>query len=298
MLRALDAEGPLGVRRLARSLATDPMNAKHVADRLEAGGLVASEADPTDRRTRRLRPTQRGSELATELRARAGEQEDWMREVLGADGTEALVEALVSLERAAGLSGGASAWDARHRERPFSTDPDPLVLDAVADVSPGRALDLGSGPGRNSLALAARGWMVTAVDFSEVALEQLREAAATDGLDIQTVREDILAYRPPADSFELALLANVHLPKRELRSVLERATAALVPGGRLLAIGHHREGPHRHGPMRPELLFTEERLQEVLPARMHMERLARHRRERGGDRGADLSLLMEATRVG
>jgi DNA-binding transcriptional LysR family regulator len=100
------------------------------------------------------------------------------------------------------------------------------------------------------------------------------------------------------ESFEVALLANVHLPKRELRTVLERAALALVPGGRLLAIGHHREGPHRHGPMRPELLFTEERLQEVLPARMHLEKLARHRRERGGDRGADLSLLMEATRVG
>lgn len=221
-----------------------------------------------------------------------------MREVLGAEGAHALVESLASLERAAGMTGGAAVWDARHRERPFSTDPDPLVLAAVADIPRGRALDLGSGPGRNSLALAAEGWAVTAVDFSEVALEQLREAATAKGLEIQTVREDILAYRPPAESFEVALLANVHLPKRELRTVLERAAVALVPGGRLLAIGHHREGPHRHGPMRPELLFTEERLQEVLPARMHLEKLARHRRERGGDRGADLSLLMEATRVG
>ena len=58
-------------------------------------------------------------------------------------------------------------------ERP----PNAHLLAEVADMRPGRALDAGAGHGAESLWLAARGWHVTAVDFSAVALDHARSMA-------------------------------------------------------------------------------------------------------------------------
>lgn len=67
-------------------------------------------------------------------------------------------------------------WNQRYRagEQLFET-PTPLVARFVADLPPGTALDLACGPGRNALYLAGRGWRVTAVDGSPIAIAKLRE---------------------------------------------------------------------------------------------------------------------------
>jgi SAM-dependent methyltransferase len=48
---------------------------------------------------------------------------------------------------------------------------------AVANLRPGLALDAGCGHGSDTLWLAARGWQVTAVDFSTTALAHARSTA-------------------------------------------------------------------------------------------------------------------------
>ena len=54
------------------------------------------------------------------------------------------------------------------------------------------------------------------------------------------------------------LLLYLHLPWREMASVLGRARTALAPGGTFLLIGHDRSNlDHGHGgPQRPEVLYT------------------------------------------
>ncbi|MFG2835478.1 GNAT family N-acetyltransferase [Streptomyces zaomyceticus] len=69
-----------------------------------------------------------------------------------------------------------------------------------------RVLDLGCGPGRSALLLAAEaGAEVTAVDTHEPFLAELREAAAARGLDgsIRTLRADMGALPYPDGSFDL-----------------------------------------------------------------------------------------------
>ena len=56
-----------------------------------------------------------------------------------------------------------------------------LVVEASA-LTPGTALDAGSGEGGDALWLAERGWRVTAVDFSTVALERAAAVARARGL--------------------------------------------------------------------------------------------------------------------
>ncbi|GGV06356.1 hypothetical protein GCM10010275_52900 [Streptomyces litmocidini] len=79
---------------------------------------------------------------------------------------------------------------------------------ALAGRLPGRprVLDLGCGPGRSALLLAAEaGAEVTAVDTHEPFLAELREAAAARGLDgaVRTLNADMRALPFPDGSFDL-----------------------------------------------------------------------------------------------
>ncbi|MBQ0897960.1 class I SAM-dependent methyltransferase, partial [Micromonospora sp. U56] len=67
----------------------------------------------------------------------------------------------------------SSEWDARYAastELVWTAEPNRFVVEAAADLPPGEALDLAAGEGRNAVWLAGRGWRVTAVDFSPVAV--------------------------------------------------------------------------------------------------------------------------------
>src|SRR5258708_15658483 len=66
-------------------------------------------------------------------------------------------------------------WDTRYKERPESwAEPDDFLVSAyekfLANVAPGRALDVAGGAGRNAVFLAQHGWQVKLMDISEVGL--------------------------------------------------------------------------------------------------------------------------------
>jgi len=65
-------------------------------------------------------------------------------------------------------------WDERYRSADalWSGQPNPQLVIEAADLAPGTALDAGSGEGADAIWLAARGWQVTTVDISTVALER------------------------------------------------------------------------------------------------------------------------------
>src|SRR6476469_7102782 len=88
-------------------------------------------------------------------------------------------------------------WDARYAatESLWTFEPNRFLVRETEGLAPGRALDLACGEGRNALWLAARGWQVTAVDFSAVALEKGRRA--DDSVDWQV--GDVLTAPLPQD---------------------------------------------------------------------------------------------------
>jgi SAM-dependent methyltransferase len=115
----------------------------------------------------------------------------------------------------------------------------------TADLTPGEALDLGCGPGGDTLWLARRGWRVMAVDISAVAIARLADRAHSLGLDdrITAERHD-LAESFPAGRFDLVSAHYLHtsfeLPRTR---VLRTAAHALSPGGRLLVVDHGSIAP-------------------------------------------------------
>lgn len=65
------------------------------------------------------------------------------------------------------------------------------VLEAMESLSPGKALDLGCGQGRNALFLAQHGFEVTAVDQNELALEILQSIVEQEDLEMTVGLYDI-----------------------------------------------------------------------------------------------------------
>ncbi|MEU7571044.1 class I SAM-dependent methyltransferase [Micromonospora sp. NPDC049240] len=141
----------------------------------------------------------------------------------------------------------ARFWDERYgqAERIWSGRVNPVLAEVAADLPPGTVLDLGSGEGGDAVWLATRGWHVTAVDISTVALERLAvEAARADVADrITTARHDVTRDFP-AGRFDLVsaqfFQSPLVLPRDQ---VLPRAAGAVAPGGRLLVVEHGAPPP-------------------------------------------------------
>jgi 2-polyprenyl-3-methyl-5-hydroxy-6-metoxy-1,4-benzoquinol methylase len=153
-------------------------------------------------------------------------------------------------------------WNARYagRELLWSAEPNRLFAAEVGGLAPGRALDVGCGEGRNAVWLAERGWRVTAVDFSDVALEKAAQLASSRGVEVDWVLADVLAYVPEPRSFDLVALLYLQLPADEHARVLRTSAAAVAPGGTFLVLGHDRTNlAHGHGgPKDIAVLFTPE----------------------------------------
>lgn len=156
----------------------------------------------------------------------------------------------------------ATDWDERYRSSDlvWGAAPNRWVEQELAGLAPGRALDLACGEGRNALWLAARGWQVTAVDFSAAALDKgrtLEQAQPAEAVPVEWVQADVTTYRCETP-LDLALICYLQLVADERRQAIGHAAAALAPGGVLLVIAHDSanlaEGTG--GPQDPAVLFT------------------------------------------
>ncbi|GMV12811.1 MAG: methyltransferase domain-containing protein [Polyangiaceae bacterium] len=106
---------------------------------------------------------------------------------------------------------------------------------ALSGVAPGaRVLDLGCGPGRASLELGRRGYVVTGVDRTALYLERGRAAAAAEGLRIEWVLGDMRRFARSA-SFELVTSLfstfGFFADDAEERAVARNMAESLAPGG-------------------------------------------------------------------
>ena len=153
----------------------------------------------------------------------------------------------------------AEAWNERYAaaESVWSLTPNVFVAEHLADLPPGRGVDLAAGEGRNALWLASRGWHMIAVDFAAVGLERGR--ARDPEADVEWVCADATTWTTD-EPVDLVVVAYLQLPAEQRAAAVRAAWAALKPGGTLFWVAHDStnltEGTG--GPQDPAVLMTAE----------------------------------------
>lgn len=188
----------------------------------------------------------------------------------------------------------STAWDERYADSDlvWGAEPNRWVVQEFSTLPPGRALDLAAGEGRNAIWFAAEGWSVTAVDFSQVALDRGARLAAQHAerigrdLDITWWHADLVSIEVPTSAFDAVLVAYLQLPDFDRTPILRAAAAALAPGGTMLVVAHDRTNLAEGwgGPKDESVLYScadvEEDLQDhIRSGSLTVERSARVARE-------------------
>lgn len=139
-------------------------------------------------------------------------------------------------------------------------DPDLMRLVREKRILPGKAVDLGTGPGHDAIFLAREGFAVTAVDISKTALKLALANAnlAGVGTSIDFKQADVLSLDFPAGSITFFYDRGLFhfTPPEKRQDYLTRLHKALAPQGLfLLRTFSDKETPRAgaHCFSRPEL---------------------------------------------
>jgi tellurite methyltransferase len=155
-------------------------------------------------------------------------------------------------------------WNARYLRGEHTTqEPSPLLIKAIRDIQPGRALDIACGVGRHALYLAERGWQVTAVDSSRVGIEILRQRARSaripacgaqacclHQIDAHVVDLEKREFQIEPAAYDL--ICNFYYLQRDLFPAVR---AGVKPRGMFVAAVHLNDGNPNAKPHNPAFLL-------------------------------------------
>lgn len=164
----------------------------------------------------------------------------------------------------------------------YDEPPEPLVeLVTSGEIAPCRAVELGCGLGSQCVALARRGFAVTGLDCSAVAIEQARVRAEQATVAASFAVADMLAPLPalgaPFDfAWDWEVLHHVFPPQRE--GYVDNLCALLAPAGRYYSVAFSdrdpwlgEQGSYRTTPLGTVLYFSSEtELRELFSPRFEI----------------------------
>ncbi len=142
--------------------------------------------------------------------------------------------------------GEQEQWDSRYGESAalWSGAPNGALVAEVSGLAPGRVLDVGCGEGADAIWLARRGWQVTALDVSAVAVERAQQHARAAGVDISWVRAGLT--EADLGTFDLVSAMYPALLKTPDDAAEQALLRAVAPGGLLLLVHHAGMDTHQH----------------------------------------------------
>lgn len=164
----------------------------------------------------------------------------------------------------------AAAWNARYDTAEFvwTGEPNLFLPPEVASLTPGQALDLACGEGRNAVWLGTQGWEATGVDFSSTGVAKGEQLAAERGVMVDFVVADATTWDAPVGAFDLVIVFYLQLPADERAAAVATAVRALAPDGTFLLVAHDllnlTEG--HGGPQDAGVLTTAEAVVDELAA--------------------------------
>jgi cyclopropane fatty-acyl-phospholipid synthase-like methyltransferase len=169
-----------------------------------------------------------------------------------------------------GTTGPQGSWEETYRKTPplelpwnsGMVDIDLRDLLEKGSLFPGKAYDLGCGPGNDAAYLAKNGWDVTAVDIAPSAIKLAKETARKAGVEgkIKFLLSDVLALEGAEDAPLVHDRGCFHTLPSKFWGDYRRTVAGLLREGGILALKVFSfKMPAGFGPYR----FTPEEIQKV-----------------------------------
>jgi len=150
-------------------------------------------------------------------------------------------------------------WDKKYNtdEYIFGTRPNGFLVECVSRLTPGNALSLGEGEGRNAVYLAGLGYAVTAVDLSVYGLKKAQRLAQQNGLTLTTLHNDLNNYAITPGQWDVILCFFVHILPEERTRMHRQVVEGLRPGGVYILEGFSPEQLKyaKRGPDNPGQLY-------------------------------------------
>ncbi len=136
----------------------------------------------------------------------------------------------------------------------FNVKPNAFLVEMVRGVTPGQALDVGMGQGRNAIYLAQQGWALTGFDPADQAVAAARQAAKSSGVTITTyvLRDDEFDFG--REKWDLIVLSYVGA-----RGLIPKLYDSLKPGGRVITEAFHRDAT-KAGPIGGQVVYDDNEL--------------------------------------
>lgn len=170
-------------------------------------------------------------------------------------------------------------WNSRYAktETPWDSGIRSRELARVLETEPiarGRAVELGCGTGTNAVFLAQQGFQVTAIDCAPLALERAQTRAASAGVSLELIENDLCNLTARPGTFDFVFDRGCfHCARRiDLPGYLRTLESLTHPGSRYLVLTGNANDQSEGGPPRltePEIrsdlggLFSVDFLREI-----------------------------------
>lgn len=129
-------------------------------------------------------------------------------------------------------------WNEKYRTgSAVPAEADPLLEEMAAELTPGYALDLAGGGGRNAIWLAQRGWRVVLTDLADEAIAMAAARSAEAGAELETRCESVqetMAWATRQRDAEGVRFDLILVFRFLVREIFEELPGLLKPGGLLL----------------------------------------------------------------
>ena len=146
----------------------------------------------------------------------------------------------------------------------YTTDVNQFVVELCGNLTPGTAIDVAGGEGRNAVWLAEQGWTVEVIDFAPNALAKARKLAEERGVAqrVITTEASALDFTAQLALVDLAVVAYLHIYSHQFAQAMETTVTAVKPGGYVMGVWHALENlqHNSHGPQNPDSLPSVESL--------------------------------------
>jgi hypothetical protein len=161
-------------------------------------------------------------------------------------------------------------WDQKYSvdEYIYTTEVNRFVKEHLADLPPGKMIDLAGGEGRNTVFFAEKGWQAENIDLSEVGLAKCEKLAVERNVSerVFTTQASALDFESKLAPVDLGVIAYMQIGHSDLAAGIARLVANIVPGGAFFGVWHALENLKDGfgGPQNPDVLPSVESMTQIL----------------------------------